>query len=67
MQVMKGFAARQKIPFFDSFAFVNSRSDKAELYFDLDAHWNPRGVKLVVENLAKQMNPLFRESGRKGR
>jgi hypothetical protein len=55
VDVMRSFAARQGIPFFDSVPALMSRADKAALYFDRDAHWNAEGVKVVTEALAPQV------------
>jgi len=64
VDVMHAFAQRQGIPFFDSFPIVMAQPDKETLYYDRDAHWNERGVKLVAENLAPQLLPLLKKSNR---
>ncbi|MGZ3649611.1 MAG: hypothetical protein ACXVB9_15100 [Bdellovibrionota bacterium] len=64
VDVMRSFAQRQGIPFFDSFPIVMAQHDKETLYYDRDAHWNERGVKLVAENLAPQLLPLLKKNNR---
>lgn len=64
VDVMRGFAGRQGIPFFDSFPLVMGRADRASLYYDHDAHWNSRGVKLVASDLAKRLLPLLGKKNR---
>jgi hypothetical protein len=57
LEVMRAFASRQKIPFFDSVAPVMEHPERGALYFDRDEHWNSRGVEFVTSWLAK---PLIR-------
>lgn len=57
LEVVKAFAKRQGIPFFDSFPVVMNHPDRASLYYNRDEHWNSRGVELVTSSLAK---PLIR-------
>ena len=55
------FAARQGIPFFNSLPLLANRPDKANLYFEHDAHWNSRGVALVAKTLAPALAAEFRK------
>lgn len=59
VDVMRAFAKRQGIPFYDSFPVIFARSDKEQLYFDGDAHWNARGVQVVVEHLARELHSFL--------
>lgn len=50
--VIREFAAREKIPFFDSFPVIKTHPHKERLYFARDAHWTEEGVRVVVASLA---------------
>ena len=51
VDAIQGFATRNGIPFFNSFPFVMAHPQKAQLYYDHDAHWNSRGVSEIVGSL----------------
>jgi lysophospholipase L1-like esterase len=63
VKVIERFCQRQGIPFFDSFPTILNHPQKESLFFDHDAHWNAKGVQVVVNALA---TPILREITSKG-
>ena len=61
VDVMRKFAVRNRISFFDSFPLLMNHPEKEKLYFDHDAHWNRAGVEVVTADLAKKLVPLLRK------
>lgn len=61
VDVVRSFAGRSGIQFFDSFPLIMAHPAKNTLYFDKDAHWNSRGVGVVTSDLARKILPLARK------
>lgn len=55
VKVIEKFCQRQRIPFFNSFPTILNHPEKESLYFDNDAHWNAKGVQVVVDSLTVQI------------
>jgi hypothetical protein len=64
--VVRAFAERHGIAFFDSFPFVMSHPEKEALHFDRDSHWTARGVEEITRELAAPVLRALQSSGRRG-
>lgn len=55
------FSKKLGVPLISSVDYIQSRSDREALFFDRDAHWNERGVRVMADFLSEPLLKIFRD------
>lgn len=61
VKVFERVAKKLGVPLISSVDYIQGRSDREALFFDRDAHWNERGVRVMADFLSEPLLKIFRD------